>query len=47
MHARYECSCGKLIAQCRCIGPKPTIIVPNGCEECNKRESDHSTSRGI
>lgn len=34
-HGKYQCSCGALIMQCRCMeGHKHITIVPNGCEQC-------------
>jgi hypothetical protein len=33
-HHRIECSrCGSVVAQCRCIGPKP-VSYQEGCDEC-------------
>jgi hypothetical protein len=33
MHQRIECSCGALLSQCRCIGPKKTVVRPHpACE---------------
>ena len=33
-HFLTKCSCGAVIAQCRCPGPKATTIVPHGCGAC-------------
>jgi hypothetical protein len=34
-HGIWKCSCGALIAQCRCINKnKPVIIIENGCNLC-------------
>jgi hypothetical protein len=38
-HEIVKCSCGKIIAQCRCIQKnKPVRIIENGCEECKKKK---------
>lgn len=36
-HIRRECSCGRVIFQCRCMGPKTVEVVPKGCPECQGR----------
>lgn len=33
-HGIWKCSCGALIKQCRCIGPHPVHVIPNGCKAC-------------
>lgn len=33
-HFIKVCSCGNVIAQCRCPGPKLKTIVEKGCEVC-------------
>lgn len=33
-HKRLVCSCGAVIAQCRCIGPHVTVVVPGPCTRC-------------
>lgn len=34
-HFIKKCSCGTVIAQCRCMSKDKTIeIVKNGCEKC-------------
>ncbi len=40
-HATVICSCGRVIAQCRCptLG-KPTRTVKNGCTVCEQRAKD-------
>lgn len=47
-HSRIECSrCGTLVAQCRCMGPKPTEYV-NGCDACaSTPESPDATLRTL
>jgi hypothetical protein len=43
-HEIRKCSCGALIGQCRCLGPKPTVIVQNGCSACQQgiRPASHT-----
>lgn len=33
-HERLVCSCGAVIAQCRCMEPKTDRVVQRGCEKC-------------
>lgn len=34
-HEIIKCSCGAIIAQCRCMAPNKTIrTIDNGCENC-------------
>lgn len=33
-HFITQCSCGAIIAQCRCPGKKAVTVVPNGCKAC-------------
>lgn len=41
MHSRHEivkCSCGRVIAQCRCLMPdKPIRVVERACPVCAKQ----------
>jgi len=44
-HEIVKCSCGALIAQCRCfLKDKPVRIVQNGCHDCNKNASPTGSS---
>lgn len=36
-HEIVKCSCGTVIRQCRCIGPKVTRVIPHGCTACQVR----------
>lgn len=36
-HKRIVCSCGALIAQCRCPGPHETEVRQDACPECQKK----------
>jgi len=37
-HFIDQCSCGKVISQCRCGSPNKKITVtPNGCDECKSK----------
>ncbi len=37
-HERLVCSCGAIIAQCRCIdGGRNTRTVQDGCDVCKRR----------
>lgn len=38
-HFRLVCSCGRIIAQCRCPGPHPERVIPDGCAECDAAAS--------
>lgn len=39
MHKTIKCSCGAIIAQCRCFSPNKTIeIKKSACERCRKKE---------
>jgi hypothetical protein len=40
LHFRRVCSCGTVIAQCRCPGTKTTTIVPDGCQTCARRAAN-------
>lgn len=34
-HEIIKCSCGKIIAQCRCMSKDKTVtIIEKGCEDC-------------
>jgi len=33
-HFRDVCTCGAVIRECRCPGPKQTTKVPHGCANC-------------
>ena len=35
MHYMTQCSCGKIISQCRCIGNKKITIIEKGCDNCH------------
>jgi hypothetical protein len=35
-HTSIVCTCGALIAQCRCMGPKKTEIAKDGCTNCRR-----------
>jgi len=38
-HFVKKCSCGKIIAQCRCPDPSKRVeVVERGCEECKKEK---------
>lgn len=37
-HFIILCSCGVLVAQCRCPGPKVTTVKQNGCPKCAQVE---------
>ena len=37
-HYLVKCSCGTVLRQCRCIGPRTETIIPNGCDNCHKLE---------
>lgn len=57
-HFRKSCSCGQVIAQCRCLGPKREIVVQDGCPDCARKAANaacagcghgrtwHTTSEG-
>lgn len=34
MHVRSVCSCGALLAQCKCPGPHANVVILNGCQTC-------------
>lgn len=36
-HKRIVCSCGAVIAQCRCPGPHETETWANACAACKAR----------
>ena len=38
-HGILMCSCGRIILQCRCIGPHTPQVIPNGCERCKLKKS--------
>jgi hypothetical protein len=38
-HERVVCSCGTLISQCRCFGPKRDTVRQNGCAVCAARQT--------
>ena len=33
-HFITRCSCGQVIAQCRCIGDKHETVIEHGCDKC-------------
>lgn len=35
-HEIVRCTCGAVIAQCRCPGPKPERTITGGCDDCRK-----------
>lgn len=37
-HERLVCSCGAVIAQCRCMEPKTDKVVQDGCEACKAKK---------
>jgi hypothetical protein len=43
-HFIERCSCGTVISQCRCPGPKAERVTVNGCLTCriqsNKKDTD-------
>jgi hypothetical protein len=40
-HEIVKCSCGRVLAQCRCFAKdKPVRIVENGCVDCCVRALD-------
>lgn len=36
-HYRMVCSCGTVLGQCRCPGPKPDIVAHESCEACRRQ----------
>jgi hypothetical protein len=36
-HETIVCSCGTVIVQCRCMGPKDRRVVTDGCDKCKQR----------
>ena len=38
MHYAKICTCGIIIEQCKCPGPKTITIIPHGCDECIQRK---------
>lgn len=37
LHQRVNCSCGKLIVQCRCGNPnKPVVVRESSCPDCRR-----------
>jgi hypothetical protein len=37
-HKIVKCSCGAVIAQCRCMElNKAVVVIANGCEACKKK----------
>lgn len=50
-HFRTVCSCGQIIAQCRCPGPKTETVIENGCATCKAKlgqlEWDRVAGRGV
>jgi hypothetical protein len=44
-HKIIKCSCGEIIAQCRCPDRnKPVTVVEKGCEACKRGEAKSFTS---
>jgi hypothetical protein len=43
-HKIVKCSCGQIITQCRCMGPKPTVIIQNGCDRCKSTPPEPTVS---
>lgn len=39
-HFLTKCSCGAVISQCRCPGPKVETTVENGCPTCHLAEEN-------
>lgn len=37
-HETVKCSCGRIIAQCRCIGPKMVRVEVRGCDQCKGKK---------
>lgn len=37
-HHKEVCSCGKVISQCRCMGPKQEYIIERGCASCKQED---------
>lgn len=35
-HFLDVCSCGVIIRQCRCAGPKARVVIQNGCASCKQ-----------
>lgn len=35
-HFIIRCSCGTIISQCKCFGPRIETTVEAGCDECHK-----------
>lgn len=46
-HERVVCSCGAVIMQCRCMGPKATRVVRDGCAACRKSAMTGTTNQCI
>lgn len=40
MHYITKCSCGVILAQCRCNGNKVLNIIQKGCEKCHLKTLD-------
>jgi predicted Ser/Thr protein kinase len=39
IHGRWVCSCGAVIAQCRCIeGHREEKVIEHGCDDCRRRK---------
>ncbi len=41
-HGRIVCTCGRVLAQCRCIKKEghTTTVVKNGCPECQRKAAE-------
>lgn len=40
-HEIVKCSCGEVIAQCRCFSKDKTVrVIENGCDKCKKEKAN-------
>jgi hypothetical protein len=42
-HYIHVCSCGNVIAQCRCGGDRTRTVIPNGCDDCKGEMKEEYT----
>lgn len=42
-HYKNVCSCGAIISQCRCMGPKAERVIQDGCLGCARRTENAIT----
>lgn len=46
-HFVTKCSCGQVIAQCRCFSQDKTVtVIQDGCEKCKTAETMPQTPTG-